>query len=77
MLAWVSYTGDFRLPVGSMGYEDNKPFGPVIDQATFDGKDLAMNGYDRVREVIKPLVWFKPLKDGRHDFVPDGRSRRV
>ena len=44
----MSYTGDLRLLVGTADYEDDEPLGPDIDQTTFDGKHLSMNGYDGV-----------------------------
>jgi hypothetical protein len=75
LLPWVSYTGDLRLFVGAADYEDDEPFGSDIDQATFDGKHLSMNGYDWVWEVIEPSEWLKFLNDGIHYFVPNGRGR--
>lgn len=75
LLAWVSYTGDLGLLVGTADYEDDEPLGPDIDQAPFDGKHLSANGYDWVWEVIKPLEWRKLLNNGIHDFVPNGRGR--
>ena len=51
-MAWVSYTGDLRLPIGTAGYEDNEPLGSDIDQTTFDGKHRSLNGYNGVWEVI-------------------------
>ncbi len=77
LLAWVSYTGDLGLPIGTAGYEDHEPFGSDIDQTTFDGKHRSLNGYNGVWEVIKPFEWLKLSYDGPHDFVPDGRGGRL
>ena len=77
LLAWVSYMGDLRFPIGTAGYEDNEPLGSDIDQTTFDGKHRSLNGYNGVWEVIKPFEWLKLSYDGPHDFVPVGRGGRL
>ena len=73
----MSYTGDLRLLVGTADDEDDKSLGPDIDQATFDGKHLSMNGYDRVWKLIEPSEGLELLNDSINDFVPNGRGRRL
>ena len=50
----MSYTGDLRLPIGTAGYENNKPLGSDIDQITFDGKHRSLKGYNGVWELSNP-----------------------
>lgn len=76
-MAWVSDTGDLRLPIRTPSDEHDEPLGPDVDKATFDGKHFSINGYDGVWEVMKPLEWSQILHDGNDDFSPDGRGRRL